>query len=499
MYGFKTYLPPFARRSIRGLIKEPEGVFYRRKGDPAMSEFRIEKDFLGEKSLPAAALYGIHSARAAGNFQISGRTVNPSLIHAYGAVKLACALTNFETGHLDEAKFRAIELACRKMQEGELDRHIIVDALQGGAGTSTNMNVNEVIANCSIITLGGKPGDYSIVHPIDHVNMHQSTNDTYPTALHVAAMLDIRILEKNIVRLLEALQRKEKEFADVVKIGRTEMMDAVLVTLGKNFSAFAEAVGRDRWRIYKCEERLKVVNLGGTAVGTGLAAPRKYIFKVVENLRKIVGLSLARAENLYEATQNQDAIAETSGILRAFAVNLTKMCNDLRLMGSGPDSGFCEIFLPALQAGSSIMPGKVNPVVPEAVLQASSLVLSNDVAIASACGAGNLELNHMMPLIADKLLENIQILANSARILSDLCIDGIVANREECRSQILSSTAALTSLLSKIPYSKLSEISVEMKKSGKNLREIVLERKLLSADEFDEMISPEAVTRLGSE
>jgi aspartate ammonia-lyase len=219
----------------------------------------------------------------------------------------------------------------------------------------------------------------------------------------------------------------------------------------------------------------------------------------VENLRKVAGLPLARAENLYEATQNQDAIAETSGILRTFAVNLTKICNDLRLMGSGPDSGFCEIVLPALQAGSSIMPGKVNPVVPEAVLQVSSLVCSNDVAIASACGAGNLELNHMMPLIADKFLENIQILANSARILSDLCVDGIVANREECRSKILSSTAALTSLLSKIPYSKLSEISVEMKKSGKNLREIVLERKLLSADEFDEMISPEAVTRLGSE
>jgi len=462
-----------------------------------MSKFRIEEDFIGKKNIPYDALYGIHTARAMENFKISGKKVNPSLIHAYGAVKLACALTNYELKFLEEKKFRAIENACRKMMEGELDSHIVVDALQGGAGTSTNMNINEVIANFAIISLGSVPGNYSLIHPINDVNMHQSTNDTYPTALRVAALSNLKYLEKEIIKLLESLQRKEKEFAGIVKIARTEMMDAVLSTLGKNFSAFAEAIGRDRWRIYKCEERLKVVNLGGTAIGTGLGAPQKYIFKVVENLRKITGLPLARAENLYEATQNQDAIVETSGILRTFAVNLAKISNDLRLMASGPEAGLGEIILPFLQAGSSIMPGKVNPVIPEAVFQGALSVISNDIAISTACASANLELNHLMPLIADKFLENLQILANSANILSELCIEGITANENVCKQHILSSTASLTALINKIPYSELSELAIEMKKTKKNLRELILEKKLLTEEEFDELISPENVNKLG--
>ncbi|HPN85038.1 MAG TPA: aspartate ammonia-lyase, partial [Victivallales bacterium] len=392
---------------------------------------------------------------------------------------------------------RPIELACRAMMDGKLDDHIIVDALQGGAGTSTNMNVNEVIANFAIISIGGKRGDYSIINPLDDVNMHQSTNDTYPTAMRVAAIKGIKKLELSVVSLLESFQRKEKEFADIVKMGRTEMMDAVPMTLGKTFSSFAEAVGRDRWRIYKCEERLKVVNLGGTAVGTALGAPRTYIFKVVENLRKITGLPIARAENLIEATQNLDQIAETSGILRTLAVNLIKICNDLRLMSSGPDAGLNEIRLPLLQAGSSIMPGKINPVIAESVIQASMDVCGNDQVIASACASGNLELNHLMPLIADKLLENIEILANSAKILSTLCVDGISANKEKCLASLVSSTASLTALLPKIPHSVLCEIASEIRSTGKSPKEIVTERKLLSPEEFDELISPESVTKLG--
>ncbi|HOK03658.1 MAG TPA: aspartate ammonia-lyase [Victivallales bacterium] len=462
-----------------------------------MLKVRIEEDFIGKKDIPVDILYGIHTARAVENFEISRKRVNPSLIHAYGAVKLACAITNYDLKYLSEEKFRAIEIACRKMIEGELDSHIVVDALQGGAGTSTNMNVNEVIANFAIISLGSLPGNYSIIHPIDDVNMHQSTNDTYPTALRTAALFELKNLEKETVKLLESLQKKEKEFSGIVKIARTEMMDAVLSTLGKNFSAFAEAVGRDRWRIYKCEERLKVVNLGGTAIGTGLGAPRKYIFKVVENLRKITGLPLARAENLYEATQNQDAIVETSGILRTFAVDLAKISNDLRLMASGPEAGLGEIKLPALQTGSSIMPGKVNPVIPEAVLQEAITVISNDVAISTACASANLELNHLMPLIADKFLESLQILANSAKILSKYCIEGIIANEEVCKRHILSSTASLTALINKIPYSELCNLAKEMGKTKKNLRELILEKKLLSEEEFNELISPENVNKLG--
>lgn len=458
---------------------------------------RKEKDLLGERELPDDALYGIHTLRAVENFPVSGRRVNPGLIHAFGAVKLACAKTNHKLGFLDDTLYPAISRACTEMMDGLLDEHIIVDALQGGAGTSTNMNVNEVIANRALVLLGKKAGDYETVHPLEHVNLHQSTNDTYPTALKVAAISALRKLEKSLVVLLESFQRKEKEVAHIVKVARTEMQDAVLTTLGRTMSAYAEAFGRDRWRVFKCEERLRVVNLGGTAIGTGLCAPRKYIFKVTENLKAITTFGLARAENLVECTQNCDAFVEVSGILSACASNLLKVAGDIRLMSSGPSAGLGEIKLPPRQAGSSIMPGKVNPVIPECVSQTAIKVMSNHNSVSYASSLGSLELNAFMPLMADSLLESLDLLESSCRIFAELCIDGIIADEAKCRSQVESATAAATALGETIGYEKAQEIIKLQQETGKTLREIAVAAGVISDADFDQLISPERVTRLG--
>jgi len=462
-----------------------------------MSEFRKERDLLGERDVPADALWGIKTLRALENFPLSGRRVHPGLIHPYGAVKLACARTHRELGWWEEAKANAIEAACSEMMEGRLDEHIVVDALQGGAGTSTNMNVNEVLANRALQLLGRPPGDYAAISPLGDLNLHQSTNDTYPTALKVAALRGLRRLEEEVVRLTEAFQRKEKELAGVVKVGRTQMQDAVLITLGREMSAYAEAFARDRWRVYKCRERLRVVNLGGTAIGTGLSAPREYIFRVVDRLREITGLPLARAENLVDATQNADVYVEVSGILKAGAVNLLKVAGDLRFLSSGPDAGIGEITLPPRQPGSSIMPGKVNPVIPEAVSQAAMMVMACDQAIAHAA-AGHLELNPFLPLIADALLHAIDLLANACSMFAALCVDGIRADVARCRHHLLGATAVLTALVEVIGYEAAQEIALAARAEGKTVRQIVLERGLMTEDRFDELISPERVTRLGS-
>jgi len=394
-------------------------------------QFRVETDLLGTKQIPADALWGIHTVRAKENFPLSGRPVHAELIKAFGEVKLACAQTNKQLGFWNDIiKAEAIENACFEMSEGLLNDHILVDALQGGAGTSTNMNVNEVIANRALQLLGEKPGSYEIISPLDDINLHQSTNDTYPTALKIAAIRLLRNLEQSVLNLQEAFQQKEKEFAHIVKIGRTQLQDAVLTTLGREMSAYAEAFNRDRWRIYKCEERLRVVNLGGTAIGTGLGAPKQFIFRVVDRLRENTNIGLARAENLIDGTQNTDVFVEVSGILKAHATNLLKISNDLRLLSSGPDAGFGELTLPAKQAGSSIMPGKVNPVIPEAVAQIAIRIMGNDQIISHACSAGNLELNQFMPLIADALLENLSLLNNACIIFREHCVLGIVANEE---------------------------------------------------------------------
>jgi aspartate ammonia-lyase len=462
-----------------------------------MTEHRTEKDLLGERPVPAGALYGIHTERAVENFPLALRRLNPALIHAYGAVKLACARTNHELGWWDEAKAKAIAQACSEMMEGQLDGHIVVDAFQGGAGTSTNMNVNEVLANRALQLLGKPLGDYATVSPLEDINLHQSTNDTYPTALKVAAIQLLRALERDVTALFEEFQVKEKAFAHVVKVGRTELQDAVLVTLGREMSAYAEAFARDRWRIYKCEERLRVVNLGGTAVGTGLLAPRDYIFRAVEQLRDITGLGLARAENLVEATQNADVFVEVSGILKACASNLLKVASDIRLLSSGPDAGIGELRIPERQAGSSIMPGKVNPVIPEAVSQAAMAVMANDQAIAQACSMGSLELNPFLPLVADALLGSLDLLRNSCAIFRKFCVAGLEADEARCRRNVEGATAALTALAERIGHEAATEVANAARQDGRSIREIVLERGLVSAAEFDELISPERVLRLG--
>jgi len=461
---------------------------------------RSEEDSLGTRALPVEARYGIHTARALENFPLAERAVHRALARAFGEVKLACAQTNRALGAWSEdaAKADAIEQACRELSEGLLAGEIVVDALQGGAGTSTNMNVNEVLANRSLEILGLQHGEYGRVSPLDDINLHQSTNDTYPTALRLAAIRLLHVLETNVVALQESFQRAEKRFAHVVKVGRTEYQDAVLTTLGREMSAYAEAVNRDRWRIYKCEERLRVVNLGGTAIGTGLAAPREFIFRAVEQLRGLTGIGFARADNLVEATQNADVFAEVSGILRAHAVSLIKISTDLRLLSSGPDAGLGEIRLPARQAGSSIMPGKVNPVIPEAATQAAMLAMGNDSVIAAACAAGSLELNAFLPLIADCLLENLDLLARADDLLRRFCVDGIEADEKRCRAHVENSTAAATALVPALGYERAGDAARMAREQGKTLRVVVVELGWMSAAEFDEAISPEAVCRLGS-
>lgn len=463
-----------------------------------MGSFRKENDLLGEREIPSEALYGIQTLRALENFPISGRVINTALIHAYGAVKLASARTSHELGKWNEATFAAIGAACREMMDGRLDKHVVVDSLQGGAGTSTNMNVNEVLANRILQILGRPLGEYATINPLEDINLHQSTNDTYPTSLRVAAIKEIQVLETEIAALFEEFQRKEKEFAGIVKIGRTEMQDAVLTTLGREMSAYAEALSRDRWRIYKCIDRLRVVNLGGTAIGTGISAPRMYIFRAVEHLREITGMNLSRAENLVDATQNTDVFVEVSGMLKACATNLLKISGDLRLLSSGPNAGINEINLPERQAGSTIMPGKVNPVIPEAATQAALVVISNDQCIASACSMGNLELNAFMPLIADKLLESIQLLTNACSILRRFCVSGIEVNSDVCRKHVENATATIAALVDVIGYEKAEAIALAAAKEGKSIKQVVVETGILSAEKFDYFTSPEQVMKLGS-
>lgn len=460
---------------------------------------RTEHDLLGERRIPNGALYGIHTLRALENFPLTGQPVHPVLIRAYGTVKEACARTNLALGAWadDPRKADAILRACHELSEGGLTDAMVTDRLQGGAGTSLNMNVNEVLANRALELLGEPHGAYHRVSPLDDVNLHQSTNDTFPTALHLAAIRLLHTLEQRLVALQEAFQEKEKEFAHVVKVGRTQLQDAVLITLGREMGAYAEAFNRDRWRVYKCEERLRVVNLGGTAIGTGLAAPRQYIFRVVDTLRELTGIGFARAENLVEATQNQDVFVEVSGILRACATSLLKICTDLRLLSSGPAAGFGEIILPARQAGSSIMPGKINPVIPEAVSQAAMLVMGNDHALALACSGGILELNAFLPLVSACLLDNCDLLANACDILRRHAVEGMRAREDRCRAHVDTSVATLTALLPELGYEHATALARRAADTGRSLREQCLAEGLMDSARFDALISPERVSRLG--
>jgi len=463
----------------------------------ANTNHRTERDSLGEKQIPLNALWGIHTARAVENFPVTGRRVAPELIHAFGQVKLASARANAKLGHLNAEKSKYIELAAGELAAGTLDQDILVDSLQGGAGTSTNLNVCEVIANRALVLMGKNPGQYQFIDPIQDVNLHQSTNDTYPTALKVAAYKLLKDLESAVTCLQEVCQEKERAFADVLKIGRTELMDAVPMTLGRTFGAWADVFSRDRWRIYKCTERIRVVNLGATAIGTGLGAARDYIFRATEELREITGLPLARAENLLEATQNADVFVEVAGILQAHASNLMKMAADLRLLASGPDTGFAEINLPALQAGSSIMPGKVNPVITEMLTQVAICVFSDVNAITLAAGSGQLELNAFLPLIADKLLAMLRNLVAANRLAAEKCIRGITANIDHCRQLALRSAALVTVLVPHIGYNQASEIAKNMKQNNCDIFTAAQNVANIDPDFLRRLISPDAVNALG--
>lgn len=452
---------------------------------------RREHDLLGELELPDEALYGIQTARARANFPVSGQPVRAPLIRAYAQVKLACARANQACGYLDEARAQAIARACAEIVAGEHAGQFVVDALQGGAGTSTNMNLNEVIAGRASQLAG------LAVLPHEHVNLHQSTNDTFPTALRVAAIQELSRLEAAVVELQEAFQAKEREFAHIPKLGRTELRDAVPLTLGREMGAYASALARDRWRVFKCTERLREVNLGGTAIGTGITAPRRYIFAAVEKLREVTGLGLARAENLIDATQNLDAFVEVSGILRAHAANLAKIARDLRLLSSGPLGGLGEIELPALQPGSSLMPGKVNPVLPEMVMQVAFRVMAHDHEVNLGVMSGELELNAFAPLIADALLGEIALLRQADELFAQRCVTGIVADPERCRSLLERSREIVTALIPRLGHERAVELSRLMAAENLDVRAANRRLGFLSEAELDQLLQPEALCALG--
>lgn len=451
---------------------------------------REEHDMLGKLKIPADSYTGIHTQRASENFAVSGYRVDEDLINSYGLVKLACMKT-IGSDLKGKSKHEAIQDACRELCEGKLTDYIVVDALQGGAGTSLNMNINEVIANRALEILNEPKGSYDIISPLEDINKYQSTNDTFPTAVKIAAIYKLMDLESAVVELQETLVRKEIEFSTIVKIGRTQLMEAVLTTFGKEFSSYAEAISRDRTRIHKCKDYLSVVNIGGTAIGTGIGAPQEYISNVVDTLRSLSGIELIRAENLVENTQNADVFSEVSGVLKAHATNLIKIANDLRLMNS-----YEELHLPPVQAGSSIMPGKVNPVIPEMIVQVGLKVIGNDSIIGHASALGQLELNQNMPLISFTLLESLNLLINANKIFRDKCIEGIDVNDGKVKLDLHSSTAILTALLPKLGYEKLSEIAEDIKETDMTIKEYVLSNDFLTEEEFETLISAEFILAL---
>lgn len=446
---------------------------------------REEEDKFGKLTLNENELYGIQTKRALSNFNISNDKVSLDLIYAMIKVKKAAALANEKLNLLDKNKANAIVEACNIALTGKYNNQFLTNSLQGGAGTSTNMNVNEVIANIALMLSNKKVGDYNYIHPLDHVNMGQSTNDVYPTALRIACINLVRDLSFECSKLQESLQKKELEFEHILKLGRTELMDALPITLGQEFGAYAQAIARDRWRIYKVEERLRQINLGGTAIGTGSNTNRKYTYVVTDILREITNIGLARAEYPVDLTQNNDVFVEVSGLLKALAVNLMKISTDLRFMNC---QAFGEIKLKELQSGSTIMPGKVNPVIPEMITQVAIKVMANDQAISISSANGNFELNAFLPLIADSLLESLNILKESIKIFRTNCIDVVVANEENCKKHLDNSLVLVTSLTPYIGYDMATKIVVDCDNNPEKIRDLVLKNNLIEVNKLDEIL-----------
>lgn len=460
-------------------------------------DVRIERDSLGEKEVPADRYYGIQTVRAKENFPITGYSTNQSLIRAFGYIKKAAAIANCELGLLDPKKAKAIIAACDEIIAGKWDDEFIVDPIQGGAGTSLNMNVNEVIANRAIELLGGLKGDYRIVSPNTHVNMSQSTNDTFPTALNMACLDVSKDLITELEALVTSLKKKEIEFDDVVKMGRTHLQDAVPIRLGQEFSAYYSVIRRDLGRVRNALENLNSISIGATSIGTGLNALPEYTEKVVRYLSEYTGMPFSSAENLVDATQNTDSYTELSSVLKITAINLSKIASDLRLMNSGPKTGFNEINLPARQAGSSIMPGKVNPVICEVMNQISFQVSGNDHTIALASEHGQLEINVMKPVIAFNLLQSITILTNGIKVFRKYAIDGITANIEQCRRLVENSIGIITAVSPYIGYEKASQIAKKALKTNQSIREICLEEGVLSEEQLDKILDVKKMTNPG--
>ena len=456
---------------------------------------RVEKDPLGEKRVPADVYYGIQTLRALENFPISGLRAHPIFVKATVMVKRAAAEANTSLGLLDPRIGRAIIQAADEVLKGNFADQFVIDVYQAGAGTSHNMNVNEVLANRAIEILGGAKGDYSIVHPNDHVNMAQSTNDVFPTAMRVATLLLLEELYPTLSRLEEVLEEKGREFYRIIKAGRTHLQDAAPIRLGQEFRAYARAISQCRRRMRGASQELFLLGIGGSAVGTGLNTHPEYRKRVVGNLRKLTSLKLRGAPDLFEAMQSMAPFANLSGALRVLALELIRIANDLRLMSSGPRTGLGEIILPPVQPGSSIMPGKVNPVIAEAMNMVGFQVVGNDLTISLAAQAGQLELNVMMPVIIHNLLQSIEILKNGIRVFADRCVAGITANQKRCLELAELSVALATALNPYIGYGAAAEIAKELVRTGRPIREVVLERGIMPKEKLDRVLSLIGMTR----
>lgn len=457
---------------------------------------RIEHDLLGEREIPDNAYYGIQTLRAVENFSISGIKLSlyPQLITSFAQVKTAAARANRDLGLLPDNVYKAIEKACDEVRTGAFNGEFIIDMVQGGAGTSTNMNANEVIANRALELLGHKKGEYTHCHPNNHVNLSQSTNDAYPTAVKIALYAGNKKLTAELSTLISAMHAKAKEFANVLKMGRTQLQDAVPMTLGQTFEAYAVTLEEEIQRLNENARLFLEINMGATAIGTGINSEPGYAQKVTEHLSAITGTPLVSAPNLIEATQDTGSFVMYSSSVKRLAVKLSKICNDLRLLSSGPRCGINEINLPPMQPGSSIMPGKVNPVIPEVVNQTAFKVIGNDLTVTLASEAGQLELNVFEPIITLSLFQSQDMICNAMNTLRVRCIEGITANVEHCRSMVYGSIGLVTALNPVIGYEEASDIARTALKTGTSVYDLVLQKKLLTKAQLDDVLNPENMT-----
>ncbi|HAT3993976.1 TPA: aspartate ammonia-lyase [Elizabethkingia anophelis] len=458
-----------------------------------MNDYRIESDLIGELKVPVNAYYGVQTQRAIDNFKISNDHLSdhPEFIKAFAFVKKAAAQTNFELGLLDEIINKNIETACDEIIAGKMHKEFPTDMIQGGAGTSMNMNANEVIANRALELMGHQKGEYQFCSPNDHVNLSQSTNDAYPTAIRIALYNLNKTLVARLELLIQSFRKKADDLKDVIKMGRTQLQDAVPMTMGQEFNAFANTLQEEIARLNTNADLFLETNMGATAIGTGLNAHPDYAVKCTENLAKISGADVVLASDLVEATPDTGAYVIYSSAMKRMAVKLSKICNDLRLLASGPRAGLYEINLPKMQPGSSIMPGKVNPVIPEVVNQVCFKVIGNDLTVTFAAEAGQLQLNVMEPVLTQSIMESIRFLKNAMDTLREKCIDGITANKEICLNMVKNSIGIVTALNPYIGYKNSTKIAKEALDTGKSVYDLVLEHELLSKEKLDEILAPE--------